>query len=320
MKHIVCYLLGLLTILPLCANNNLRHWNLTDGTRIHAELVEYDEDENRVYLRINESEDRYLTLEEFTPLDQAWLVEWTRMSIQLMEMLDKMPGEFTAYQYQGELDTHDFYVYVPSSVKNTHQRPMLILISAGPKGMRYMLRHMEAAEATGMTIVTMDHYGNKKSTDSSADKIDRFRELLPQIEAAVTHDPNQLFLGGTSGGSLTAMIWANKIERPWKGVYWNGGWLGYKDVHMLESYLPMKVIVVNGNNDRAANSYLRKRDLEILLENDIEVGIIAFEGGHQIPPAKHQIMAFEWLLNSEAVEALSTLDDLQPPKLDDETL
>ena len=115
MKHLVCCLLGLLTLLPLCANNNLRHWNLTDGTRIHAELVEYDEDDNRVYLRINESEDRYLTLEEFTPLDQAWLVEWTRMSVQLMEMLDKMPGEFTAYQYQGELDTHDFYVYVPST-------------------------------------------------------------------------------------------------------------------------------------------------------------------------------------------------------------
>jgi hypothetical protein len=312
MKTIVTWLLGLFALLPLSANNNLRHWNLTDGNRIHAELVEYDEEANQVYLRVNETDDRYLTLEDFTALDQAWLVEWTRMSDQLAEVLEQMPGDFTAYQYIGELDTHDFYVYEPSSVKNTSRRPLMILISAGPKGMRYLLRHMEAAETTGMTIVAMDHYGNKKSTDSTADYVERFSELLPQIETVVPHDPNQAYMGGTSGGSLRAMIWTNKIDRPWKGVYWNGGWLGYEDEHVLESYRPMKVIVVNGNNDRAANQMLRNRDLDILLENDLEVGIIAFEGGHQLPPTEHQVMAFEWLLDSESTGTLSTLDDLQP--------
>lgn len=99
-------------------------------------------------------------------------------------------------------------------------RPMMFLFSAGPKGMRYLLRHMEAAEATGMTIITMDRFGNSHTAE-------------------------------------------------------------------------------------AAN-----RNLE--LKNDIEVGIIAFEGGHQVPPVEHQVMAFEWLLNSESVGALSTLDDLRP--------
>lgn len=51
MKSIACWLLSLVVLLPLCANNNLRHWNLTDGSRIHAELVEFDETGNQVYLR-----------------------------------------------------------------------------------------------------------------------------------------------------------------------------------------------------------------------------------------------------------------------------
>lgn len=312
MKSIACWLLSLVALLPLCANNNLRHWNLTDGSRIHAELVEYDEAENQVYLRVNEKDDLYLTLEDFSVLDQAWLIEWTRMSGKLMEMLDKMPGEFTAYQYQGELDSHDFYVYEPSSVEGTTLRPIMFLISAGPKGMRYLLRHMEAAEATGMTIITMDRFGNSHTSEAADWNLERFRELLPQIEATVPHDPNQLYLGGISGGALRAVRWANTIERPWKGIFWNGGWLG-QDSSLRESYRKMKVIVVNGNSDRAANHFLRKRDLEILLNNDIEVGIIAFEGGHQVPPLEHQIMAFEWLLDSGSVETLSALDDLQAP-------
>jgi hypothetical protein len=312
MQYILYGLLVLFTLLPLSANNNLRHWNLIDGTRIHAELVDYDEATNQVYLRINESDDRYLKLEDFTALDQAWLIEWTRMSGELMNILDEMPGTFTAYQYNGELDNYDFYGYEPSSIQRASQAPLMILVSAGPKGMRYLLRHMEAAEAAGLSIVAMDHFGNKKSTESSAGYIERFSELLPQIEAAVPHDPNQVFLGGTSGGALRAVTWANKIDRPWKGIYWNGGWLGYESEHILDSYRPMKVIVVNGNNDKAANHYLRKRDLSILQENDIEVGIIAFEGGHQIPPAEHQTMAFLWLLGRDSIEELSTLEDLRP--------
>jgi predicted esterase len=317
MKFVTRTLLTLCTLLPLSANNNLRHWNLTDGSRMHAELVDYNEETNQVYLRINETKDHYLKLEDFSPLDQAWLVEWTRMSGKLMEMLEKMPGKFTAFQYQGELDTHDFYVYEPSSVQGISRRPLMILINAGPKGMRYLLRHMEAAEATSMTIIAMDRYGNSHTIEEAENNLTRFLELLPQIEATVAHDPQQIYIGGISGGALRAINWANAIERPWKGVYWNGGWLGY-DKNLLKEYRKMKVIVVNGNNDRGANHYLRKRDLDILLENDLEVGIIAFEGGHQIPPQEHQIMAFQWLLDSTAVEELSTIDDLKPtptPKL-----
>jgi len=86
MKHSLYCLLSILPLYSIFANNNLRHWNLTDGQQIHAELVEFDEATNQVYLRIKEVEDLYLKIEDFSPLDQAWLVEWTRMSGQLIAM------------------------------------------------------------------------------------------------------------------------------------------------------------------------------------------------------------------------------------------
>ena len=64
----------------------------------------------------------------------------------------------------------------------------------------------------------------------------------------------------------------------------------------------MKVVIVNGNNDTAANKIL-DRDLPILRKNNCEIGIISFEGGHQIPPAENITKAFQWLLeDAEIVE------------------
>ena len=85
-----------------------------------------------------------------------------------------------------------------------------------------------------MTIVAMDRFGNSHTAEEAANNLLRFRELLPQIEAVVAHDPNKLYLGGISGGALRAIAWANKIDRPWQGIFWCGGWLGH-DKNLLDS-------------------------------------------------------------------------------------
>ncbi len=302
LKTSLLFLLLLVSICPsLLANTNLRNWQMTDGTRLHAELVDYNEAENQVYLRIREQDDSYYKLEDFTELDQAWLVEWLEVSEKLTTKLETLPGRYTHYNYLGELSNYDFYVYEPSSVTKTSNRPLMILFSAGPKGLRYLLRHVDAAEASGMTIVAMDHFGNTHTSEATVIQNERFNELLPQLEATIAHNPNQLFTGGTSGGALRAIRLTNRIERPWAGIYWNGGWLGHtKDLD--DSYRAMKVIIVNGNNDKAANQIL-DRDLPILRENNCEIGIISFEGGHQIPPKENITKAFQWLLDdAEIVE------------------
>ena len=60
----------------------------------------------------------------------------------------------------------------------------------------------------------------------------------------------------------------------------------------------MRVIIVNGNQDRAANGTI-SRVTNILEDAGNKVGLIAFEGGHQVPPSESQLKAFNWLLEEE---------------------
>lgn len=56
--------------------------------------------------------------------------------------------------------------------------------------------------------------------------------------------------------------------------------------------------MVNGNLDTAANRWI-DRDSAVLVRAGGQVGVFAFEGGHQVPPPLHQFTAFEWLLGRE---------------------
>ncbi|MGB0370396.1 MAG: hypothetical protein ACPGN3_03540 [Opitutales bacterium] len=293
----------LLTASLLVANNNERNWHITDGGRVFAELISFDEEANQIILQAPSREKTTWRLEDFSPIDQAWLVEWLEINERLQAMLAGIDGRYTHKFYQGKLSDYDIHCYEPSSSIGTANRPLMFLLSAGPKGSRYLLRHIEAAEATGLVIVSVDNFGNTRTSDESERQYDKFREVLPVIETLIPHEPKNLFIGGTSGGALRAVRISNRVERPWKGIYWNGGWLGNKD-YLDEYYQPIKYAIVNGNNDRAANGYL-KRDIAILEKNGGDIAIMSFEGGHQIPPYDSQVKAFSWLLGIEGVDEIS---------------
>jgi len=298
-KALICIFTFFVCLSTLFANTNVRHWNMTDGSRLYAELVAYDETANRVHLRIRELEDSYMKLEDFSVLDQAWLVEWLEVSERLAAKLDELAGRYTHYNFAGELSDYDFYVYEPSRTMDRTQRPIMILFSAGPNGLRYLLRHIDAAEETGMTVVVLDRFGNTHSAEASNVLYEQFQEIFPQIERTVAHAPNEFYMGGTSGGALRAFRLSNRVARPWAGIYSNGGWLGHTE--SLEAHYPAyKVVAVNGNNDKAANHYL-ERDLKILQEHGATVAVISFEGAHQIPPTQSIAKAFAWLLGDQDI-------------------
>ena len=295
MKTFLLLCLASLLASSAFANTNVRTWTLEDGSSLYAELVNYDDEADRVHLRIREKEDAFRQLADFSPIDQAWLVEWLEIGERLNAKLEEIPGTYTHYNWQGELGSYDFYVYEPSSVVGSSTRPLMILFSPGKNGRRFLLRHIDAAEATGMVIVTLDRFGNTRDVESWEAQKHQFFELFPQIERTVPHNPSRLFAGGTSGGALQAFRKTWQVARPWAGVYSNGGWLGPTD-DLEPSYPALRVAVVNGNNDRAANHYL-PRDQKILQDNGSTVSVISFEGAHQVPPPETMTKAWDWLLD-----------------------
>jgi len=121
------------------------------------------------------------------------------------------------------------------------------------------------------------------------------------IQETIVFDPENVYMGGGSGGAWKAYHYSAWVDYPWAGIYANGGWLGVPEKYYGLDYRDnMKVAIVNGNNDHA--NRVVEEDLKVLKKHNADVSVISFEGGHQTPPTKIQIRAFQWLLNPEEFE------------------
>jgi len=281
------------------SNTDTRDWKMVSGNTLRAELVEYDLDREMALLRFKGGAHREYPLDMFSVVDQAWLIEWAEFSDELDQDLAHMEGRFAHYQARGAFTT-DFYVYTPSKYAETTALPMLILLHPAGKGARYVKQFMQAGELLDIIIVSTDANRNTEGDPAvAAAMFERFKELLERIEEAIPYDRQRLYIGGTSGGALRAFHYAAKIKRPWAGIFSNGGWLGSKQSLSLPYPGGIRVAMVNGNNDRAANSWVA-RDSKVLQARGCEVGLFSFEGAHQIPPPAVQVKALEWLMRLTA--------------------
>ena len=280
------------------ANTDIRNWKLTSGDRFDAELVEYNPVEDVAVLRMNDGEIRTYPLAEFSSIDVAWLIEWAEFSQELDEMMINMKGDLRHFQHQGAYPA-DCYVYTPSKYRKTTELPLLFLFHPGGKGARYVQRFMLAAETLGIIVVSSDAFRNTSSAEpGQADfMFECFKELLPELKTVVPHDSSQFYLGGTSGGAMKAFEYTARIDHPWAGVFSNGGWLGGKKYYD-RPYPAMRVAMVNGNRDHAANRWVDP-DTTALEKHGCNISLFAFEGAHQIPPPTIQVKALSWLITSE---------------------
>ncbi|BCU76131.1 hypothetical protein [Luteolibacter sp. LG18] len=291
--------LCLLACLPLARGNpNQREWKLANGETRQAEMTDYDEDRKVVTLRFKDDTVIHLDQDALSALDRAWLLEWIEAGEELEAKLTQFGGSLTRHTATGKFTT-GYSVYQPPLAENAPDstRPMLILFHPNGIGHREIYRYVEAAKATGMTLVSCEIFRNTgDNPEREAELLERFTEMLPQIEAAVPHDPKRMFMGGCSGGSWRAFHYSAQISRPWAGIYSNCGWLGGDKYYDLP-YPKMRVAMVNGIND-PAGMWLEP-DTARLQKADCKVSVHAFEGGHQVPPPSVQEKAFRWLLSDE---------------------
>lgn len=299
MKSWLLPALLLATLLPARANNNMREWKTVSGETYRAELVEYDEAAQRVTLRLENQSEIKLNHGDFSTLDRAWLLEWTEFGEEMQAKLEKLGGTLTRHVTTGKYAT-EYSLYQPplDGKAATEKPPLLILFHPGGNGHREIIHYIEAAKATGLTVVSCEYFRNSGlDNNQETEMLERFKEALPQIEAAVPHDEKKMFMGGCSGGACRSFHYAAKVTRPWAGVYANGGWLGGKKYYSLP-FPKMRVAMVNGNNDNAANGWLDD-DSACLQEAGCNVSVHAFEGGHQVPPPSVQEKAFRWLIEDK---------------------
>lgn len=303
-RHFAHFLVLSFSLCSLFGNSDTRDWTLNSDKTLHAELVSYDPETGQVLLKFNDLEDSVFRFEDFSIIDQAWLVEWVEFEAQLHLQVAEMGGQFEHLVTKGNYPT-ELFVYYPTSAQiATKPLPAMILFHPGGKAARYCLRHMEAAETSGMILIACGSFRNTGDDflQESA-MLARFKDIFPEILERVRLDPKRIFMGGTSGGAWKAFHYSAWVKYPWAGIYSNVGWLGGKKYYNLPYPGGMRVAIVNGNQDRAANGVVNA-DSALLQKAGNKVAVMMFEGAHQVPPVDAQIKAFNWLLENEDFEEL----------------
>lgn len=285
-------------VLPAGANTDVRQW-IADGRTFSAELIRYDAGSETVVFRDGEGRDFEMQAAELSITDQAWLEEWTFLADRMAEKVEEIGGELEHFLTKGNYPT-DLFIYHPPGVEDPETRPMLILFHSGGKAQRYLLRFIETAAELKIAVVscgTFRNTGSKREDLAEEEKLlARFREVLPQMEAHVAHDPRRMIMGGPSGGAWRAFHYAAWVERPWLGIFSNGGWLGREEYWDLP-YPAMRVAIVNGNLDHA--NRVVESDVRILTGRGCAIAVFSFEGGHQEAPVAHTTEALRWILEDD---------------------
>ena len=297
MKSLAFLLSILATATVALGSNTLRDWTTNSGKTYKAELVNYNEAKKLVTLRLQDETVIEVGHDEFSVSDRAWLLEWTEFLEESKVKLEKMGGVLTAHTGKGKFTT-DYWDYQPPLVgaQAGTKPPMLILFHPNGAGYRGIFRYLEAAKAVGLTLVSCDYFRNSPNDVLDPEMLERFQELLPQIEAAVPHDEKRMFMGGCSGAAMRSFQYSAQVKRPWAGIYSNCGWLGGPMWYHLP-FPAMRVAMVNGNEER--DRVWVEPDSAVLHKAGCTVTLHAFEGGHQVPPPSVQEKAFRWLLSDE---------------------
>lgn len=295
-KHVIVAF-ALLTFFT-SANTDNRKWVLKSGSTLQAELVSFDEETQIVTLLENDRDEKQLPFDSFREVDKAWLLEWLNISDEINNMAESLGGSLEHHRVSAQFET-DLYVYHPALAEGTveEDRPVMILFNAGAKALRYMKRHLESAEESDMLLICCGQFRNTgDDIEKESAFLERFREVFPAICNHFRFNKDLVFMGGNSGGAWRAYHYSAWIEYPWAGIYANGGWLG-GEKYFEEDYADgMKVAMVNGNVDHAANHWV-EQDSAILQQHQADIAIISFEGGHQVPPTKTITKAFRWLID-----------------------
>jgi len=299
-QTLLALIIGLSLAASVFANTGERIWTLNSGEELRAAQLSYDSESGDVLFMLNNSEKRIVQFQDLSEENQRWLVEWLEVEKEMNLLMERLGGRFVHEVAEGEEYTTDFYVYYPAVCETKKNLPMLILFNAGGNASRYLKNFVEAAEEHGVVLVGCASFHNSHDKKLYADMLERFKELLPIIEATVPHDPSRLFMGGNSGGAMRAYTYAAKIDRPWAGIYANAGWLGGYDSYGLPYPSDMRIAMVNGTKDHA--SRWLERDRKVLALKGNTTRLFNFEGGHAIATPKSRSEAIKWLINERGVD------------------
>jgi hypothetical protein len=284
----VIHLLLTVSSMPLAIAGESRQWTNSTGRTIEAEFIGFDAAANKVTIKLANGKEVMIGVDTLSEADRTWLSERQRKLDEAAAAVKANAGKIVQYQSEGGQSV-SYHVYWPAGFDPSKPPAMIILFSPGGSGKGILGSVKDACEKLGWIGVGCDTFRNN-SDEAILDA--KWRNLLPHIEKTVPHNPDLLYLGGSSGGALRAYDYSESTARPWKGILAFGGWLGGKPT--LKCASKMAVAIVNGDADKNANANI-PQDEKVFRSARCNVKTFSFPGGHTIAPPEVIAEALEWL-------------------------
>jgi len=281
-----------------------RVWTSKDGRTTEAELKSFDPASGVATFVRGDGREFKLNSNLLTEADVAYLEEWEQQEklrrkkaaaeeTEKAEIEKAKAGTIVKYVTKGDHGL-SYHAYYPKGYAYDRELPILILFSPGGNGRGIIHKFKPAADTHGWIVVGCDGFKNNMDEDVGREY---FEEMLPDIEANVCHNPQELYMGGMSGGAWRAYHYSAHFDRPWKGIVACGGWLGGEEYNGLEYPRKMAIAMVNGNDDNGANGWI-ERDEQTLKKRRCKVEVFNFDGGHVLAPSEVLSRAIEWIIDN----------------------
>ena len=297
----------------LCGLGYARTWTDFRGKSIEADFVSYEY--GMVTLKTLEGNTLKISLSKLSKDDQAFVKEIsaeksdpktlsfnnsskTPVSVgpvagdpEVVKLM--VPGKVFRRTASGD-HAMTYHVYTPTGFDAESPPPLIISFSPGGSGVQMVNSMKASAEKAGWVLIGCDRLSN---TMKEAEPVRRKMEdeVLSDIYTVIPNNPDRIYLAGLSGGALRAYNLSARREERITGIIAYGGWLGGEEYSTKEDYCKyMAVAIVNGDNDKAANSWIAKDEYK-LKKHRCSVKHFSFPGGHVIAPASVIDEVILWL-------------------------
>lgn len=291
---------------------SIRDWTNTEGKVIKATLVSHDPQKGTVELKLPTGKTVSIKSDTLSGKDKEWLSSLPAQKGKKGDPATLTEGKIgKATTIPGTDDYPECLVYYPSKLDIKKAPPLLILFDPCGNGAGLAHTLQKACDETGWAVLGCNQFKNNEGELEK--EFSKFWEnLLTRLDELVFYDPDRMYLGGMSGGSVRAYTYSSRtgdLARPWKGIIAMGGWLG-KTATKLNCPTRMTVAMVNGDKDENARSY-ENRDSKILKRRQCKIKKFPFDGGHQVAPADHFAQILKWMDE----ECASTREQQMPVEL-----
>ncbi len=294
--------------LVLVQGSSARVWKSTTGHELEAELVR--QAQGMATLRTPDGHQTTILISKLAEEDQAYLRELLAQEAPatvLQAARPKPPSDFASGDpgVVGTLQSGkttkrtaagdtgiSYVVYAPATFKAEEPSPIIVAFSPGGNGGQMINAMKTAADKMGWLLVGCNLLKNGMPDPVLEKRMED--EVLDDIFANLPHDRRRIYFAGFSGGAYRSYHLTARRKEPVAGIVAYGGWIGGEDFYKLPYRKGMTVAIINGKDDRAANSWV-KRDSDVLRKHKCTIRAFDFDGGHTLPPSETTETALQWL-------------------------